>query len=105
MPYICYLTDPDFHSNAADTYPGHGRTKREAAENACYYANQWPWTRIVAASRAPRWAQRQARDARWLELEAAAGVRQLTRDEALELECYQCRAFLSRHPPRATLRR
>ena len=55
MPYIAYLTDPEQHTNSAVTYPGKGETKDEARGNACYYNNQWPWMRVVAASKAPRW--------------------------------------------------
>jgi hypothetical protein len=44
-------------SNAADSYPGFGATPTEAIRDACYWANQMPWVRVVPANRAPRWAQ------------------------------------------------
>jgi hypothetical protein len=90
MAYITYLTDPDQHSNAATTYPGLGETKEESRRNACYYNNQWPWVVTVAASKAPRWAQRQARDSRRHELEGKSLISELTGSEMNELEAYYC---------------
>lgn len=54
--YVAYLPDPERHSNAAAFHAGIGSTKEKAFENAMYWANQLPWVRIVAASRAPQWA-------------------------------------------------
>jgi hypothetical protein len=88
MPYITYLTDPDSHTNAANSYPGYGATKEESQRNARYWANQSPWVRTVAASRAPRWAQQQARDSRYHELVAIGQERALTADEVMEFDAY-----------------
>lgn len=62
MPYITYLRHPEQHSNAAVSYPGWGETKEESRENSLYWPNQLPWVVTVAASRAPRWAQEDARN-------------------------------------------
>ena len=67
--YITYLTN-DSQTNTASSYPGIGTTKEEAQANSCYWANQQPWVRTVAASRAPRWAQRTAVGTRYRYLES-----------------------------------
>ena len=55
--YICYLRNPEQHTNAASSHAGWGRTPDEAREAACYYNNQAPWTTTARADRAPKWAQ------------------------------------------------
>ena len=64
MPYITYLTNPESHTNAYDSYPGYGETKEEAESNSHYHPNQLPWVRTVPASRAPKWARQTARTSR-----------------------------------------
>lgn len=99
MAYITYLTDPDYHTNSAPTHPGMGDTKEESRANATYYNNQWPWVRTVAASKAPRWAQRTARDSRWLELQSRDMLGRdhpkgpLNKEEIQEWESYEFSAM------------
>lgn len=62
MPYITYLTNSR-QTNAASYHAGYGKTKEESKQNSCYWANQLPWVRTVAFSKAPKWAVDQARDA------------------------------------------
>lgn len=89
MAYICYLTDPDQHTNAAASWPGYGETKAEAERNARYWANQLPWVRTVPASRAPRWATVRAKDSAVRAAEAAEQERPLTPEEAATLAEYR----------------
>lgn len=53
--YFCWLRNPDQHTNGAASYPGWGRTPKEAAEASRYWANQSPWCVITTASKTPRW--------------------------------------------------
>lgn len=58
--YITYLSNSS-QTNAAASHAGAGLTKEAAQAAATYYANQQPWVRTVAFSRAPRWAKEEAR--------------------------------------------
>lgn len=96
MPYITYLTNPEQHTNQAYSHPGWGETREESQRNARYHANQMPWVRTVAASRAPRWAQRAAWTTQRNKLEGIANYgefldtpRKLTAEEEKELEGYR----------------
>ena len=60
--YITYLSNPS-QTNAASSHAGSGPTKEAAQAAATYYANQQPWVRTVALSRAPKWAKEEAREA------------------------------------------
>lgn len=75
--YIHYLPaeEQKWHSNKAASHPGIGRTVAEARENACYWANQAPWTRTVPVSRAPRYAIDAAVNARRAPCVACDGPR------------------------------
>jgi proteasome lid subunit RPN8/RPN11 len=94
MPYITYLQNPEQHTNKADSHPGYGETPAEAERNARYWANQLPWVVTVPASRAPKWAQQQARDSRWYELLAIQQERVWTPEEAAEFDAYSAYLYL-----------
>lgn len=53
--YVCYALR-GYPSNKAGSHPGRGATEREALLDACYWAGQSPWVRVVPESRAPQWA-------------------------------------------------
>lgn len=52
--YVCYAVQ-GCPSNAAYYGPGQGSTEKEALLNACYWANQAPYVRVVPISKAPKW--------------------------------------------------
>jgi hypothetical protein len=65
--YTAYLPD-GAPSNVATSHPGFGETKEEALADALYWANQTPWLRTVALSRAPAWVRAYYDEATQLEL-------------------------------------
>ena len=62
MPYITYLTNP-LQTNRAAYHAGWGRTKNQSKAEGLYWNNQLPYVRTVPASKAPRWALEEAREA------------------------------------------
>lgn len=52
--YVCYAL-VGAPTNSAGSHPGQGPTERAALLDACYWANQAPWIRVVPVKRAPRW--------------------------------------------------
>ena len=87
MPYITYLLDRDNHTNAMTSHAGWGETKEESIDCSFYHGNQLPWVRTVAASRAPKWAKREAWTPRRHQLECKAmNGERLTKAEQKELD-------------------
>lgn len=57
--YVCFVLK-GCPLNAASCHAGYGATEWDALMNACYWANQYGWVRVVPLSRAPKWAIEQA---------------------------------------------
>lgn len=61
--YICYLRNPELHTNKAHSHAGFGGTPEEARKNAFYWNNQRPWCVVVRRVVAPKWAIEEAEQA------------------------------------------
>lgn len=60
VKFVCYLENPELHTNACVSYAGWGETPEEARANSQYWPNQAPWVTVMPIENAPDWVREEA---------------------------------------------